>query len=79
MVRREESVPFAFVAESGHFRSNVTPPRRRPSRTDLAGRVLLGVVVVAGLVGSLLLGMPALETPRPQDGRPDQPTAAESR
>ncbi|MCI0384845.1 hypothetical protein [Streptomyces sp. CNQ085] len=79
MVRREESVPFAFVAESGHFRSNVTPPRHRPSRTDMAGRVLLGVVAVAGLVGSLLLGVPALENPQPQDGGPDHPSAAESR
>ncbi|MGY1454996.1 hypothetical protein [Streptomyces sp. SS8] len=79
MARREESVPFAFVADSGRFRSNVTPPRSRPSRADMAGRVLLGVVVVAGLVGSLLLGMPALDTPRPQDGGPHQPTAAESR
>jgi hypothetical protein len=79
MVRREESVPFAFIAESGHFHSNVTPPRRRPTGADVAGRVLLGLVVVAGLVGSLLLGVPALETPQPRDGGTDQPTAAEGR
>ncbi|GAA2458558.1 hypothetical protein [Streptomyces macrosporus] len=79
MGRREESVPFAFVAESDHFRSNVTPPRRRSTPSEILGRVLLGLVVIAGLVGSLLLGVPALETPDPLDDGPDRPTAAESR
>ncbi|MFD1832925.1 MULTISPECIES: hypothetical protein [Streptomyces] len=79
MDRREESVPFAFTAESERFRSNVTPPRVRPTGSQIAGRVLLGLVVVAGLIGSLLLGIPALETPDAPGGRPDGPTAAEGR
>ncbi|MEZ7007567.1 hypothetical protein [Streptomyces sp. AD55] len=61
MIRRREPVPFAFVAEADRFRSNVTPPpRERPSAGQLAGRWLLGLTVVAGLVGSLVIGMPAL-------------------
>ncbi|MEU2431116.1 MULTISPECIES: hypothetical protein [unclassified Streptomyces] len=64
MFRRREAVPFAFVAEADRFRSNVTPPpKERPSASQLAGRALLGLTVVAGLVGSLLFGMPALESP----------------
>ncbi|MEW2636496.1 hypothetical protein AB0903_33910 [Streptomyces sp. NPDC048389] len=65
MFHRREAVPFAFVAEADAFRSNVTPPPRvRPSRSQLVGRVLVGLTVVGGLVGSLLLGLPALETDR---------------
>ncbi|UYQ64769.1 hypothetical protein [Streptomyces peucetius] len=65
MFHRREAVPFAFVAEADAFRSNVTPPPRvRPSRSQLAGRVLVGLTVVGGLVGSLLFGLPALETDR---------------
>ncbi|MFJ8078011.1 hypothetical protein ACIQ7Q_29815 [Streptomyces sp. NPDC096176] len=65
MFRRREAVPFAFVAEADAFRSNVAPPpRTRPSRSQLAGRVLVGLTVVGGLVGSLLFGLPALETGR---------------
>ncbi|MFD7440734.1 hypothetical protein [Streptomyces sp. NPDC059909] len=65
MFRRREAVPFAFVAEAERFRSNVTPPpRERPSRSQLVGRTLIGLTVVAGLAGSLLLGMPALESPQ---------------
>lgn len=62
MFRRGESVPFAFVAEAERFRSNVTPPPK-PRRTagERAGSVLFGVTVVAGLVGSLLVGGPALD------------------
>jgi hypothetical protein len=61
MFRRREAVPFAFVAEAEHFRSNVEPPSRtRPSRSQLAGHLLIGITVVAGLVGSLLFGLPAL-------------------
>ena len=63
MSTRREAVPFAFVAEADSFRSNVTPPppeRLKPSQ--LLGRTLIGLTVVAGLVGSLLFGMPALET-----------------
>ncbi|MFE7135609.1 hypothetical protein ACFVIM_32605 [Streptomyces sp. NPDC057638] len=63
MFRRREAVPFSFVAESDRFRSNVTPPpRERPSLSQLTGRTLIGLTVVAGLAGSLLLGLPALET-----------------
>jgi hypothetical protein len=61
MFRRREPVPFAFIAEADRFRSNVTPPpREHASRGQLAGRVLLGLTVAAGLVGSLILGLPAL-------------------
>ncbi|MER8012161.1 MULTISPECIES: hypothetical protein [unclassified Streptomyces] len=61
MFRRREPVPFAFVAEADRFRSNVTPPpRQRASAGQMAGRWLLGLTIVAGLVGSLVLGMPAL-------------------
>lgn len=61
MFRRRESVPFSFVAEADRFRSNVTPPpRRRSSVSELAARSLVGLTVAAGLVGSLIIGMPAL-------------------
>lgn len=61
MFRRREPVPFAFLAEADSFRSNVTPPpRERPSAGQIAGRALLGLTIVAGLVGSLVLGTPAL-------------------
>jgi hypothetical protein len=60
---RREAVPFTFVAEADHFRSNVTPPpQERPSLSQLAGRTLFGLTIVSGLVGSLLLGVPALES-----------------
>lgn len=62
MLRRRESVPFAFVAEADRFRSNVTPPpRERASASQRFGSVLIGMTVVAGLVGSLLFGLPALD------------------
>ena len=61
MFRRREPVPFAFIAEADRFRSNVTPPpRQRASAREMAGRWLIGLTVVAGLAGSLILGMPAL-------------------
>ncbi|MBD0840189.1 hypothetical protein [Streptomyces sp. TRM68416] len=61
MVRRREPVPFAFVAEADRFRSNVAPPpREKLSAGQIAGRWLLGLTIVAALVGSLVLGMPAL-------------------
>ncbi|MBL1084905.1 hypothetical protein JK359_23530 [Streptomyces actinomycinicus] len=64
MFRRREPVPFAFLAEADRFRSNVTPPpRTRASFGETAGRWLLGLTLVAGLVGSLILAMPALSTP----------------
>ncbi|MBH1934092.1 hypothetical protein I5Q34_07255 [Streptomyces sp. AV19] len=63
MFRRREPVPFAFVAESERYRSNVTPPpRSRASRSQIAGRVLMGLTVTAGLVGALLFGLPAMDT-----------------
>ena len=61
MFRRREPVPFAFIAEADKFRSNVTPPpHQRASAGQTAGRRLLGLTVVAGLVGALVLGMPSL-------------------
>ncbi|MFF7859038.1 hypothetical protein [Streptomyces sp. NPDC007904] len=63
MFGRREPVPFAFLAEADRFRSNVTPPpRERPSAGQMAGRWLLGLTIVAGLVGSLIIGTPALST-----------------
>jgi hypothetical protein len=63
MFRRREAVPFTFVAEADRFSSNVTPPaRERPSLSQVASRSLMGLTIVCGLVGSLLLGLPALET-----------------
>ncbi|MFE9256010.1 hypothetical protein [Streptomyces sp. NPDC006879] len=79
MFRRREPVPFAFVAEADRFRSNVTaPPREHLTMTQLAGRTLMGVTLVAGLVGALLFGLPAL---RPQEapGGTQQPEAAQQR
>jgi hypothetical protein len=78
MPSRGESVPFAFIADADRFRSNVTPPpRAERSPSQRAGSALFGLTVVAGLVGSLLLGVPALDPERQtvQDG----PAAAEGR
>ncbi|MEU1282547.1 hypothetical protein [Streptomyces sp. NPDC005805] len=62
--RRREAVPFTFVAEADAFRSNVAPPpRQRPSASQVLGRVMIGLTLVGGLVGSLLFGIPALESP----------------
>ncbi|MEV5875487.1 hypothetical protein AB0L75_14890 [Streptomyces sp. NPDC052101] len=64
MFRRREPVPFAFLAEAESFRSNVTPPPRpRASVGEIAGRWLLGLTLVAGLVGALIVGMPSMSTP----------------
>ncbi|WP_280868202.1 hypothetical protein [Streptomyces sp. SAI-127] len=69
MLRRREPVPFAFLAEADRFRSNVTPPPcQKVSAGEMAGRWLTGLTIVAGLVGSLVLGMPALS----QDQAPAQ-------
>ncbi|MEV8595466.1 hypothetical protein ACIHFC_31730 [Streptomyces sp. NPDC052013] len=63
MFGRREPVPFAFLAEADRFRSNVAPPpRERASAGQIAGRWLLGLTIVAGLVGSLVVGTPALST-----------------
>jgi len=78
MSRRGESVPFAFLADAERFRSNIAPPPPpQRSAAQRAGSALFGLTVVAGLVGSLLLGLPALdpEQQTPQHGH----TAAESR
>jgi hypothetical protein len=78
MFRRREPVPFAFLAEADRFRSNVAPPpRRRASAGQIAGRGLLGLTIVAGLAGSLILGMPALSTP--SDTPVQQSRAADGR
>jgi hypothetical protein len=61
MPRRREPVPFAFLVEADRFRSNVTPPpREKSSPGQLAGRWLLGLTIVAALVGSLIVGMPSM-------------------
>ncbi|MFF8732817.1 hypothetical protein ACF073_41085 [Streptomyces sp. NPDC015171] len=74
MFRRREPVPFAFLAETDRFRSNVTPPpRRRASFGEIAGRWLLGLTLVAGITGALVLGTPALSTP---SGHPAQESQA---
>ncbi|MET9927109.1 MULTISPECIES: hypothetical protein [unclassified Streptomyces] len=79
MFRRRESVPFSFVAESDRFRSNVTPPpSQRASVPELLGRSLVGLTVVAGLVGSLLLGLPALDS-RPSASHGKQSEASQGR
>ncbi|MBG0852082.1 hypothetical protein I2W78_09570 [Streptomyces spinoverrucosus] len=62
MFRRREPVPFAFLAEAERFRSNVTPPpRERATVGQIAGRWLMGLTIVSALVGSLVIGWPALE------------------
>ena len=79
MFRRGETVPFAFVAEADRFRSNVAPPTRaRRSFGQVAGSALVGMTIVAGLVGSVLIGGPALQQ---EDGSPrnENPAAAERR
>ncbi|MFG2502547.1 hypothetical protein ACGFSB_30580 [Streptomyces sp. NPDC048441] len=79
MFRRREPVPFAFIAEADKFRSNVTPPpRERPSASQVVGRTLVGLVVAAGLAGSLLFGMPAL-SPDQSTGHTQQSEASDDR
>ncbi|MEU3890007.1 hypothetical protein [Streptomyces sp. NPDC029041] len=79
MFGRREPVPFAFVAEADRFRSNVTPPpRERSTAGQMAGRWLLGLTIVAGLVGSLVIGTPAL-TPDKTADQPQQSQASERR
>ncbi|MDQ0751677.1 hypothetical protein QF034_005908 [Streptomyces africanus] len=78
MFGRREPVPFAFVAEADRFRSNVTPPpRERLSFGQMAGRWLLGMTIVAGLVGSLVIGTPALSTGDQQASQPQQSQASQ--
>ncbi|MEV6004192.1 hypothetical protein AB0M25_34265 [Streptomyces griseomycini] len=79
MFGRREPVPFAFLAEADRFRSNITPPpRERATVGQMAGRWLLGLTVVAGLVGSLVIGMPALST-APSDPGTQQSQATDGR
>ncbi|MFF4042178.1 hypothetical protein [Streptomyces sp. NPDC001816] len=55
------------------FRSNVAPPpRQRASAGRIAGGWLLGLTIVAGLVGAVILGMPALSTPSSAPAPPSQ-------
>ena len=73
MFRRREPVPFAFVAEADRFRSNVTlRPASVPSRSWPAV-TLIGLTIVAGLVGSLVLGMPALHRSQARVARRSRP------
>lgn len=79
MFRRRESVPFSFVAEADRFRSNVTPPPRpRSTVSERAGSVLVTLAVVGGLVGALLLGLPAL-APEKSPAHSQQTEAAHAR
>ncbi|CAL9547394.1 hypothetical protein SUDANB58_04375 [Streptomyces sp. enrichment culture] len=79
MFRRREPVPFAFLAEADRFRSNVTPPPPEPvSFGQLAGRWLLGLTIVAALVGSLVIGMPALSLD-PSSSQTQQSQASDGR
>lgn len=78
-MRRGESVPFAFLAEADRFRSNVTPPpRAQRTPAEKAGSALFALTVVAGLIGSLVLGVPALD-PERQSQQHQGPAAAERR
>ncbi|MCT7356624.1 hypothetical protein N4P33_31430 [Streptomyces sp. 15-116A] len=80
MFGRREPVPFAFIAEADRFRSNVTPPpRERASAGQIAGRWLLGLTIVAGLVGSLVIGTPALSTDTSAPGSQQQSQATDGR
>lgn len=76
---RGEAVPFAFIAEADRFRSNVTPPpRARRTFRQVAGSALVGLTIVAGLVGSVLVGLPALSADQ-DSPRNENPAAAEPR
>ncbi|MFD7326067.1 hypothetical protein ACFV9D_34160 [Streptomyces sp. NPDC059875] len=79
MFGRREAVPFAFVADADRFRSNVTPPpRERLSVSEVMGRTLVGLTVVAGLVGSLLFGIPSMQSGT-TEGHRQQSEASDSR
>ncbi|MDJ1132652.1 hypothetical protein [Streptomyces iconiensis] len=79
MFRRGETVPFAFVAEADRFRSNVAPPAPpRRSFGEVAGSALVGLTIVAGLVGAVMLGTPALQQ-NDHSLRNENPAAAERR
>jgi hypothetical protein len=63
MFRRREGVPFSFLDDADRFRSNVEPPpKRRAATGEIAGRALIGLVIAAAFAGSLLFGIPALES-----------------
>lgn len=80
MIRRREPVPFAFVAEADRFRSNVTPPHRpRATRSQIVGRTLIGLTIIAGFAGSLLFGMPALDSQSHPTRQVQQPEASDGR
>ncbi len=59
-----EPVPFSFIAEADRYQSNIAPPRReRRSARAVCGGVLITMVLIAGLVAAVALGMPALRPP----------------
>ncbi|MFI9154636.1 hypothetical protein [Streptomyces sp. NPDC053367] len=60
------------------FVSNVAPPpQERASLGQIAGRWLLGATIVGALVGSLVVGTPALSTD--QSGGAQQSQASQQR
>jgi hypothetical protein len=76
--RRRDDVPFAFIAEAERFRSNVRPPERRAGRAELAGRTLVGLLVAAGLAGSIIFGMPALQSGEHDSGTAQRPETSQT-
>ncbi|MEV6133464.1 hypothetical protein AB0M05_42825 [Streptomyces violaceusniger] len=80
MFRRREPVPFAFVAEADRFRSNVTPPSRpRATPSQIAGRTLIGLTIIAGFIGSLMFGLPALDSQSHPTQQIQRPEASDGR
>ncbi|MFW6692044.1 hypothetical protein [Streptomyces sp. MAR4 CNX-425] len=61
--RRREPVPYASIAEADRFRSDVPvpPPVKRAGFGEVAGRALVGILIVAGLVGAVVFGVPAMQ------------------
>ncbi|WP_419998366.1 hypothetical protein [Streptomyces boninensis] len=71
--RTQESIPFAFVAEADRFRSDIQPPKYRATPGEIAGRWLVGLLVVGGLAASMVFGVPAL-----QSGSGEAPSGSET-
>ena len=53
-------------------------PRERASVSQLAGRSLVGLTVIAGLAGALILGLPAL-SPTQSPAHAEQTEASHGR